>query len=118
MNSIEANKYIPFYKITLTIPQAYDDTLSYYEALCKLYYGLNSLVDQLNTKWTEQTTEQFNKYLAEMFAANVTYTEEDKGLHLNISSAIASGDHVYEPDEQTMNIIEEDEDDGELTFKI
>lgn len=118
MKPIEANKYIPFYKINLTIPQVYDDTLSYYEALCKLYAGMSSLVDQLNTKWTKQTTEQFNKYLADMFAANVTYTEEDKGLHLNISSAIASGDHVYEPDEQTMNIIEEEDDNGESTFKI
>lgn len=117
MKPIQANKYIPFYNINLTIPQTYDDTLSYYEALCKLYAGLSSLVDQLNTKWTELTTEQFNKYLADLFAANIEYTEDDLGLHLNISSAIASGDHVYEPETQTMNIIEEDDDD-EPTFTL
>lgn len=115
MDKLDKTKYRPF-NINFTIPQVYSDSLSYYEAVENMNHALHSLVNQLNASWNEMTTKQFASYLKEIFNANVTYTEEDHGLHFNIATTYASGDHVYDPETETMQIITEDED--EQAFKI
>lgn len=110
-------KYYPFYRISLNIPQYYDNSLTYYESICRLNAALNDLVNQLNEKFNETTAEKLDRYLGEYIDVNTSYTEDDKGLHLIFENNYsAKGSHVYNPETETMTILKGDDDNE--TFKV
>lgn len=103
MSSFQAKKYgagLP----SFIIPQVYDESLSYYENICKLWYAYTSLVSQLNEKYSEELAQELNEYIRDYIYSTVSYTEDDGGLHLNINMAYNSGEHTYNPETQTMTI--------------
>lgn len=107
----KANYYTPYKFYSLVLPQSYDNSLTYLEAIYKLQHAYNDLIDQLNEGWTQNNAEKFNNFMADYFASNVTYTEEDKGLHLNFESAYIVDGHKYTPEDETMEIFEGDDED-------
>lgn len=108
--------YYPFYRISLNIPQSYDDTLTYYESIARLNKALHDLVDELNDNWSEMASERLDKWIGDYLEGNIEYTEEDKGVHFNFNTAYISGDHIYDEETETMKIVGDD-DNGEH-FKI
>jgi len=55
------------------LPLVYDESLSYYEVLCKVISRLNDLTDMITNKLGELVKEHINKFFAE-----VLYDEETK----------------------------------------
>lgn len=108
--------YYPFYRTSLTVPETFDDTLSYYESILRLNNALHELVDELNENWNEMAADRLDKWIGNYLNESVGYTPDDKGLHIIFSTSYASGDHIYDPDTQTMEIVRSDKD--EQTFKI
>lgn len=49
------------------LPLVYDESLSYYEVLCKLQNSHNALVDFVNGEWTETSKELFQQFLQKLF---------------------------------------------------
>lgn len=62
-------KYFRFW-CQKVLPLTYDDSLSYYEVLCKLKTFVNGLADELDTV-TENLLEQANSYTDEQIAKSV-----------------------------------------------
>lgn len=95
-------------RFSLVIPQTYDDTLTYYEAICAVRYALDALVEQLNEGWDETAAEKMNEYFTVLFGEKTTYTADDLGLHLEFTSSHFSGDHKYNPETRTMTILKKE----------
>lgn len=90
------------YKI---LPLVYDDSLSYYEFLCKLTKTVNQLIDGFNDDFTDIVKENINKHFNRLMG-NVLYTEETETIHFTIETIIeATGcEHIYSSKNKDMEI--------------
>ena len=96
------------------IPLVYDDSLSYYEVLCKMRDKLNEVIDVANAGgWSQEEIEAFVKtevdtYLAGLdlpTAAEIQQLQEDVG---------GLSDDVAELADEKMNILPQDQTDGAI----
>ena len=78
MSDISINK-IPFDRCTKVLPTAYDDSLSYYENLCKLTEKMNEIIYAINTSFESLVREQVNK-----FFVTSMYDENTRTLILSL----------------------------------
>lgn len=51
--------YIPLPYCQKVLPAVYDDSLSYYEVVCKLVNSMNEIIDEFNKTVQEMTEAQF-----------------------------------------------------------
>lgn len=80
------------------LPLVYDDSMSYYEVLCKFRENLKELYDILDGKLGDQILTIIARLIL-----NVTYDEETECITFNLDSD--SGDrHVYDPLTNTLRI--------------
>lgn len=70
---------VPFYRCAKVLPTAYDDSLSYYENLCKLTEKMNKLIDAINNNFEALVREQVNK-----FFVTSTYDAKTETLILSL----------------------------------
>lgn len=88
------------------LPLVYDDSLSYYEVLCKLTNKINEIIDLINGKWGEAILKMLYDKLNELYA-NVSYDESNERLKLYLDAKIfADGEHVYSESDETIEITE------------
>lgn len=82
------------------LPLVYDDSLSYYEVLCKLTNKINELVEFINGK----VADLVKQILAEgLFDAMYIEEEECIVLKSNIIQ-VEDGVHTFDPSSKTMTI--------------
>lgn len=87
------------------LPLVYDDSLSYYETLCKVVAKLNELGEFINGTIDETVSavieEYFNKIMIEAVydeeTETILFKQEEKVI-------VADGEHVYTANSQTMEI--------------
>ena len=70
---------VPFYRCAKVLPTAYDNSLSYYEDVCKLTSRMNELIDVINNNFEVLVREQVNKF----FVAT-TYDAKTESLILSL----------------------------------
>lgn len=78
MNKIDN---IPYYRCQKILPSAYDDSLSYYENLCKLTSKMNEIIDDINEGFealiSQKIDEFFNKIMVDAI-----YIESEETIYL------------------------------------
>lgn len=73
------NKVRPFrFWSQKVLPLVYDDSLSYYEVLCKLTGKLNEVIDFVNDRIVDVIKEQIGSYVA-----SILYRESDETIVFN-----------------------------------
>jgi len=89
------------------LPLVYDDSLSYYEVLCKLTNKINEIIELINGQISSELMKWINEKLND-FYLNVTYDEENERLKLYVDTKLYGGDgHVYLENEETIEITDE-----------
>lgn len=112
------------------LPLVYDDSLSYYEVLCKVIDYLNSMNEQLNGVSTEvqETLDLIMAELNEMkdyiehnietitieylqdniesFVLGAEYDEENTSIYLQPITGSGQSDHVYQNNLERIVVIE------------
>ena len=63
------------------LPVSYDDSLSYYEQLCKLTNKMNELVEFINSNFTEQIQNYLDKKFDDLMI-NAIYDEATETIVL------------------------------------
>lgn len=72
---------IPYYRCQKILPLVYDDSLSYYENLCKLTSKMNEIIDDMNDGFealiSQKIDEFFNKIMIDAI-----YNESEETIYL------------------------------------
>lgn len=101
MNKVSRMKHFFCHKV---LPLVYDDSLSYYEVLCKLTNKINEVIDIINGVWSDAILKMLNEMLNDLYIG-VTYDAEHERLKLYLDTTIsADGEHVYTEEDETMEI--------------
>ena len=90
------------------LPLVYDDSLSYYEVLCKLTAKMNEIINAINNNdWEKIVIEEINKYFNSIMI-DAMYDKHSRTITLSRRKEIVvkDGVHIYTPDNSTMNIKE------------
>lgn len=78
MNKIDN---IPYDRCQKILPLTYDDSLSYYENLCKLTSKMNEIIDDINDEFealiSQKIDEFFNKIMVDAI-----YIESEETIYL------------------------------------
>lgn len=85
------------------LPLTYDESLSYYEVLCKLTNKMNDIINYLDGDLTETSYKLVNEFLKNQFA-NCLYTQESENLTLAFDTIVSDGYHAYDGANETMTI--------------
>ena len=89
------------------LPLVYDDSISYYEAICKFQSKLNELIQATNDFFTTNITQAIDKYFNSiMFDA--IYNESTETITLKKEVISGDGSHIYDGATNTMIIESED----------
>lgn len=92
------------------LPLVYDDSLSYYEVLCKIANTLNILIDN-NNKLPEYIEEKIIEYVTSDDFEDVLkkymahYVEDEHKIVFGGDIIISEGDHVYTEKNKTITIV-------------
>lgn len=72
---------IPYYRCQKILPLVYDDSLSYYENVCKLTSKMNEIIDDINAGFealiTQKIDEFFNKIMIDAI-----YNDSEETIYL------------------------------------
>jgi hypothetical protein len=93
------------------LPLVYDESLSYYEVLCKLTDKMNEVIDFMSDNISEVGYKLVNEFLKKMFA-NALYTKETENLTLSFETIVSDSYHVYTDSDETMEIKDKVNDNG------
>lgn len=55
-------KEVPRWGCQKVLPLSYDDSLSYYENVCKLVDKMNEIINAINTSFEDLVIEEIHKY--------------------------------------------------------
>lgn len=84
------------------LPTVYDNSLSYYEVLCKLTEKINEVIERINDNFSSEITDAIDKYFNNiMMKAIYDSTTETITLEKELS---AEGEHVYNVAEQGIDV--------------
>lgn len=84
------------------LPTAYDNSLSYYEVLCKLTEKVNEVIEGINDNFSSEIANAIDKYFNTlMMEAIYDSATETITLEKEIS---ADGEHVYNVEEQGIEV--------------
>lgn len=86
------------------LPLVYDDSLSYYETLCKLTDKINELINEINTEFSNTIEEKIDKYFNDLMI-NAMYDEKTETIYLKRDYIIGGDKHIFDISNKTMNII-------------
>ena len=82
------------------LPLVYDDSLSYYEVLCKVVNKINEIIEALQAG----IVSEFVKQLMAKALLDAVYDEEEEMIELTLSDIDGGDVHVYDPTTKTMII--------------
>lgn len=72
---------IPYYRCQKILPLAYDDSLSYYENLCKLTSKMNEIIDDINVGFEALISQKINEFFNKMMI-DAIYIESEETIYL------------------------------------
>ena len=55
-------KEVPMWSCQKILPLSYDDSLSYYEQVCKLVDKMNEIINAINNSFEDLVREEIHKY--------------------------------------------------------
>lgn len=67
-------KEVPRWLCQKVLPLSYDDSLSYYEVLCKLTGKMNEIIEAINTNFERLVREEINKFFVDTVYDSSTET--------------------------------------------
>jgi hypothetical protein len=103
-NNMNEIKTIPPFNCNSILPLLYDDSLSYYEILCKLSNKMNEIIGEINTEFKNTIDEKIDIYFNNLMI-DAIYDEKTETIYLK-RNYISGGDkHIYDIPNKTMNII-------------
>ena len=73
-------KDVPRYFCQKVLPLSYDDSLSYYEVLCKLTTKMNEIITAINDNFETMVREKINSYFI-----NSVYDSKTETLVLSLN---------------------------------
>lgn len=73
-------KDVPRYFCQKVLPLSYDDSLSYYEVLCKLTTKMNEIITAINDNFETMVREKINSYFI-----NSVYDRKTETLVLSLN---------------------------------
>ena len=85
------------------LPLVYDESLSYYELLCKLIDKQNEIIDYIDGTISETSYQLISAYLINLFASMI-YTEDTKNINFKFDEIIKDGYHSYNESTQTITV--------------
>lgn len=65
---------IPRWTCQKVLPASYDDSLSYYEQLCKLTEKMNEIIEAINNNFEQLVREEINKFFVDTVYDSSTET--------------------------------------------
>ena len=84
-------------RLNFVLPTVYDDSLSYYEAICKL---AKQLEDFINGDFTDVLIDAVNNLVLD-----ARYDEENERLIISTDDVVvADGEHIYSPSTGVLTI--------------
>lgn len=95
------NKLRNFY-CQKVLPLVYDDSLSYYECICKLTNKVNELIDTFNDVLQEKMVASVDKYFNQVMI-DAVYNEDTETIILK-KELMGDGIHVYSSENNSMTI--------------
>ena len=84
------------------LPLVYDDSLSYYEVLCKVQAKCNELIENYNNDFDTMITKYIEDHFNEIMV-NASYNEELERITFQ-AEIIADGDHTYNINRKAIEI--------------
>lgn len=91
-----SNRILP--RLNFVLPTVYDDSLSYYEAICKL---AKQLEDYMNGAFTDVLIDKLNDLVLD-----ARYDEENERLIISVDDVVvADGQHIYSPTDGVLTIL-------------
>ena len=72
-------KEVPRWHCQKVLPTSYDDSLSYYENLCKLTEKMNEIIEAINNSFEALVREEIHKYFVD-----TVYNSETETLVLTL----------------------------------
>ena len=67
-------KEVPRWHCQKVLPTSYDDSLSYYENLCKLTEKMNEIIEAINNSFEALVREEIHKYFVDTVYDSETET--------------------------------------------
>ena len=87
------------------LPLVYDDSLSYYEAICKFQSKLNEIINITNGLINGGIDEAIDKYFNSVMI-DAIYNEQTETIILKKELIVGDGVHTYSAETKTMTISE------------
>lgn len=86
------------------LPLVYEDSLSYYETLCKFQYKLNEVIDEINNDLETIISTKVQEEL-ERYMLDAMYVPETETIVITLDTVQSIGDrHTFVYDTNTMEI--------------
>lgn len=95
---------ISYYRCQKILPLVYDDSLSYYENLCKLTGKMNEIIDNINDEFKTLISQKIDEFFNEIMV-DAIYNENEETIYLKKETIIGGDRHVYDITSATMNIV-------------
>ena len=86
------------------LPLTYDDSLSYYEVLCKLTNKMNEIIENINNNFQKMVEDTIKENI-ERFLINAMYVNETETIVISLDEIITEQDrHTYTISDSSMTI--------------
>lgn len=92
-NNMNEIKTIPPFNCNLILPLLYDDSLSYYEVLCKLSNKMNEIINEMNTEFENTIDEKIDIYFNNLMV-DAIYSEKDETIYLKRDYISSGNKHI------------------------
>lgn len=94
----------PYY-CNKVLPVVYEDSLSYYEVLCKLTAKMNEIIESLNNADVGELIKKYLEKILNELLLDAMYDKSTETIYINGKTITANGDnHTYIYDKKTMKI--------------
>lgn len=86
------------------LPLTYDDSLSYYEQLCKLTHKMNEIIENINNNFQKMVEDTIKENI-ERFLINAMYISETETIVISLDEISTEQDrHTYTISDSSMTI--------------
>lgn len=95
---------IPYYRCQKILPLLYDDSLSYYENVCKLTSKMNEIIENINDEFKSLISQKIDEFFNEIMI-DAIYNESEETIYLKRETIVGGDKHIYDIPTATMNIV-------------
>ena len=95
---------IPYYRCQKILPLVYDESLSYYENLCKLTSKMNEIIDNINDEFKALISQKIDEFFNEIMI-DAIYIESEETIYLKRETIVGGDKHIFDIPSATMTIV-------------